>query len=197
MSLSERKTIVVDIDGVIVDLETHFLSEFNKINGWTPERISDEYYFGCRYDIREQEAMDILHMMDWSNAPVYQDAVDAMRILKDAGFHIVLCTAVDERHIPARIKNMEQHGICFDEIISSGFHGNKEEVTRAYNPMAIVDDLYKHLNEFDDVKRKYLVDRGYTNQEPWNCAGHISVVSGILSAAQSIIDMEENATLSM
>lgn len=157
----------LDVDGVLLDIESFWIKEFERITGTIPRKINNQYYFTRRYDISETDALRVWEEFNWSEIPAYDRAVEATETLKGEGHEVILCTCIDEAVRPTRMDSMKRNGFVFDDIVAVGMGNCKTDTYKRLNASIVADDRRSHINHgiLAGASTLIHIDRGY-HEEP-------------------------------
>lgn len=166
-----REPVIVDIDDVLMELRSLLSSSLSEVSGknicytdWNSNKLHEVY------DIPQHKVIEtwIEHEILERAAPE-EDAVEAMTLLREAGYPTVLVT---KRGWHPNADSITFASLCnfkipFDFLRVVGFQESKQSV---YSPMyrsysAMIDDQPSNLDEAVDsnqVRQTHLVCR------PWN-----------------------------
>jgi len=192
MSVEDReKWIAVDVDGVLLDIEKHWLETALEQTGRIPQKLNDSYNFHKRYDITPEESKKIWEALNWSDFPAYKEAVEAMDLLASKGFKILIVTAINQSIVQDRMENLTRHGIHFDKIVACSYSRDKKKVFEEYNVLAVIDDVASVINMStrSDIDALFYIDRGYTDQGSKPSFQNVHHVPCVLTAANKIVEV--------
>lgn len=170
-----NKSVVLDVDCVILDFYAGFQKAACEVLNREVKELKISYTLSERYDIRKEDVSPIFeHLMKvgYADLPLLEGAGEAFQKLQDEGFKIHLVTGIPEACKEIRLQNFHKHGLNPDSIdcVGSG-KDQKDLIVRGYNPVAIADDRIQHLEQSWFVPQKIWVNNG-DNQGDYSKTEH-------------------------
>ena len=149
------KKIVLDVDGVLLSFmpaydEAAAIVLKRNITVHQDEYKQDHYHLAKRIDGTDQDVLDILEYMQTSKMyerlQPLEGAREALKAIKDAGFHITVVTALPEHAKTMRLVNLKNVlDFVPDEIYCVGMGQSKEATLRKISPDVFIDDRIDYL----------------------------------------------------
>lgn len=146
--MSNKKEIILDVDGVLLDYEKAFEDYFNL----TP--ISDTYRdFTDRFGIHDDEILKMVNDFslekEFSMLEPFDGAIEALNSFKDKGYKISIISSCGDNpyvHELRKTNLLNVFGDIFDKITLIGMRLCKAEFLEEYkNTNSIwIDDTFKH-----------------------------------------------------
>lgn len=159
------KSAIIDIDGVLCDYRTGFLDWLSgnrsDLSDYIVKLKSDEYHYIITrkdFNLSIKEWQDIKHGFRISGAkeylPVYPDAKDFMKGLKDNGISTVLLTSRPIDRYPNlygdTVSWLNRNGLPHD-VVWWAYDKADKALEKLSNPVFAVDDDPSHINKFADA----------------------------------------------
>ena len=177
------KSAIIDIDGVLCDYRNGFLEwAFNhhpELSGHIDKLRSDEYHHVITrkdFDLSVKSWQDIKHGFRASgakeNLPVYSDAKDFLRKLKENGISTVLLTSRPIDRYPNlygdTVSWLEKNGLSYD-VVWWAYDKADKALEKLSDPVFAVDDDPSHINKFADagIKTFWVCRNGGMDQEEY------------------------------
>ncbi len=163
---TSRPNLVCDIDGVVLDFEKHWVGIVEEALGRQLTKQNGEYHFMPRYALSRAEyrlGWEAFQAQDgWATVPLIPGADQVLQALSQR-YRLHAVTGIEERHLPARIRNLERFGLPFESVQVTGHRDNsKESLLRPLTAVAFIDDRLSHLQQAQEagIQKLYWVDRG-------------------------------------
>lgn len=164
------RIIALDADGVLLDYHAAYPGAWERAFGQRPVLKNPRAYWPIhRWDVRELEgtARDQLSACFderfWSSIPALPGAKAACQRLVDAGFELVVVTAIKSRYASARRRNLQDLGFPLAEVISTegkaGGASPKADAIARLAPLAFVDDYLPYHRGIPDGVHQALILR--------------------------------------
>lgn len=158
------RTIVLDVDGVLLDFDAGMRTLGQRVLGRPLVPITRHFPLGQRYGLTQEEDRQMwgaLVQDGFRHLPMLPGADEAVRRLQDAGMAIHLVTGIAPTLASARLANLRDHGITVDGIVCVG-HGlsRKDDALAQLAPIAFVDDRLNHLADAPFVPHRVWIDHG-------------------------------------
>lgn len=161
--------VALDIDGVLLDFDSHWQTFTELLLGRPLPRLNNEYDLRSRYGLSEQESKlaweAFYDQGQWAQILPYRCAIDAIDDFHLSG-HTLLCITAAPRDVEVqRRKSLQNLGLDAHHIEFIGYHhdGNtKHEALLRHQPDVFIDDqLYNLLHGKEcDVEHRIWLDRG-------------------------------------
>lgn len=166
LNLMKRKTLIVDIDGVILNFAGAFAQWWNKNEYDTcslPENPHDWQFDHPNSELIHQGIDDFVATDEYF--PLMEPDLPQLFKKLHKKYRIHLMTSFSIRHRDFRIRNLKHHGIVYDEITFANVQ--KIELVRQIQPVALIEDKPKNIMDF--------VEHGYPVYVPyyWNYCQHL------------------------
>lgn len=152
-----KKTVAIDMDGVIADVETHFLTWYERDYGVKIPReklagLSEEDAFPEKGIIRKFASTPGFFL----NIPVMTGAVEAVKTLM-ADFEVYIVSAAMEfpQSLPEKLEWLREH-FSFIDWRNIIFCGDKSVINTDY----MIDD---HIRNLDKFKGKCIMFHAFHN----------------------------------
>jgi phosphoglycolate phosphatase-like HAD superfamily hydrolase len=151
-----KPIIALDADGVLLDYHHSYRSAWHRAFGELPALRDPLAYWPLdRWEVRRLAGDELDHFRTffdadfWSTVPAVPGAVEACRMLDQAGFDLVCVSALPASFQPARLKNLQDAGFPITRVVAMGNEaGNvspKATALEALGPVAFVDDYLPYL----------------------------------------------------
>ncbi len=150
------KTIAIDGDGVLLDYNAAYAKAWHKAFGELPELKNPNAYWALdRWTVKQVDGSELDRLRAafddefWSTIPPIPGALEACELLVGLGYELVCVTALTERHLEARSRNLSSLGfpvskvICTSNVATS--QSPKANVLQALKPVAFIDDYAPYL----------------------------------------------------
>lgn len=138
-----KKTIVLDVDGVMVDFLTGYIAYIHSLGHthvW-PDKIKSFLFLHGDFGFTPKDSYDIFRSFTKSggfrNLAAYPGVDALLKALKEEDFKVILATNVPTAGQDDRIHNLRELGIEYDDIV---FGPDKFDVARVFDAGIIVDD---------------------------------------------------------
>lgn len=168
------KTIVLDCDGVMVDYISAYVNVWEKVFGEKPELVNPNAYWAKdRYskirDLSDKELFEFKSHFDcnfWRKVPALPGAVEACNALADAGYKIIVVSALSKLFEIHRYIGLKEQGFNIEGVIAVGdpthsyYDNPKCDIVNSIRPIAFVDDFLPYHQGVHPVIHKALVTRG-------------------------------------
>jgi FMN phosphatase YigB (HAD superfamily) len=162
----------IDCDDVLVDFKTQFNRYLNVRYGLDipPNHEPNDPDYDGKLPMSIDWVLQDLPKEWPARLEAFPGAAEFIKTLKKMGCRIVFLTSIDQSCGPYRIKNLNQHGIEFDEIYFTKGLG-KGKVAQALRERYdakfhfFVDDMAKNIVEFS---KETQVDALFTLDIPYN-----------------------------
>lgn len=157
---SKKPTLVLDVDGCILDFCKPFVAWWNDKYGW--ERgLLNENPGGWNMDYVHKENPDISveiinnsiteFLMTGPMFPLMEDVIPKVISNLSKKYRIHIVTAYDANFAFLREENLRRFGIEYDEI--TYVDGHKAEHIARINPIAVVEDSPVHIQGISMLKK--------------------------------------------
>ena len=150
--------VLLDCDGVILDYDYAFLSNFSGEKNLDNTKMANNFQ-----ELLKMDEQTILKMVTdfnesehFEKIPAIKGARRYIRLLHNQGYniHVITSCGNSSKNIEKRIKNLHtQIGDVFDNIICLPLHADKTETLRKWygSKHIFVDDNPKHLQSGVDL----------------------------------------------
>lgn len=165
--MNQKKTIVLDCDGVILDYNTQFAVVYEHAFSKKLEIIEPRAYhavdcWGVQFTPDEKSQFyKSFDTLGWGGMPAFPGVKESIDILKNLGYKIIIVTSMNDKARDLRIKNLQALGIYFDELYATGRvlrHENpKKEILNQIKPDYFVDDLITNFEGLDSSIQRVLI----------------------------------------
>lgn len=158
---SQKPTIIIDIDGVILNFSKSFSDWWN--NCYSSSYIISDNPHDWQFDHPDKNAIYrgimIFYKADLDYPLIESEIPEYIQKLQEK-YHIHLVTAFPEKYKESRIRNLSMYNIPYDEITFA--NGHKIDLVKEINPIALIEDSPKNITSF--------VQNGYQVYVPnfWN-----------------------------
>lgn len=197
-----EKTILTDVDGVLLDWTTAFEMwiENDKFPFDTFETSLHDYstiedWLGITIEETGELIREFGNTEYFKKLPAYDDAIDVVNKLKQEGYSFVAITACDDdvNSIKNRKENLNLYfPNVFDEIIHTGLrslHGKRPHLEKWQNCFW-VEDTYKHALVGQDVGHKVFLMSGNRNMNLDEIHDEITLVDTWYDIYKNITGMD-------
>lgn len=177
------KSIVLDVDCVILDFYAGFERLASEFLDRKIEKKHSRYSLIERYDIKQNELKGIFGYMinRFDDFPLLEGADKAFQSIKNAGYSIHLVTSILPELSEQRLRNLKKYDIIPDSIDCINTE-SKDAYIRKYNPIAMVDDRIENLYSIADaVPNRILINNGDDQKGFEHMRKHITHESESLS----------------
>jgi phosphoglycolate phosphatase-like HAD superfamily hydrolase len=152
-----RGLIALDGDGVLLNYHAAYRAAWARAFGTVPGiRDPDAYWAMDRYHVPRLEVegrAKFRSVMDeefWSTMSAIDGALDACFALVSAGYELVCVSAVEEKYLAARTRNIRELGFPIERVFATpgARHGDtspKATALAELAPVAFVDDYAPYL----------------------------------------------------
>lgn len=153
------KKIVLDCDGVLLDYseayrriyEQHFETSLSIVK---PDAFHAEEYYGISFtDITRCAFEDAFNQFGWCSMKPLAGAIEATRLLKEAGYTIHIVTSIPDLARDIRAQNLKSLGFIIDEVITTGkkigTQNPKRDFIHQIKPDYFVDDMMENFQDID------------------------------------------------
>lgn len=180
--LVETFPVVLDLDGVVIDFDTHWRETAERVLSRPIVLTSKNYAFTLRYGLTQNEEMRVWSAYHdenkWESAPLFDYASKLISDLEGIGAEVWSITHVKSKLKPARVKSLmglipESRLITVYSEKSVGIVSSKVfalqtiAVRTGKRPIAFLEDNPNNANALmHAVSRSVLIDRGYEGLEP-------------------------------
>lgn len=165
-----KPRVALDADGVLVSFLGGFEYAVEKVIGKPIERQSLVWSLQHAYALTDKEygaAWDIFkteHL--YSSLPSMPGALDAVKLLKEAGFDVHVVTAIMPEYLEDRKLNLNKLGFDPTHVHATGgaggeVHGCKIAALKEIQPLMFADDQLKYLKD-----SPFVPVRAWINTEP-------------------------------
>jgi len=165
-----NKIIAIDVDGVLLDYSLAYRHAWAQAFGDLPdERDPNAYWPLDRWAVhrlegeRKRQFRSKFDETFWSTIPPLPGALEACTRLNHAGYTLVFVTAMKPGFEKARLKNIQNLGITFSDLIVTSMSeeiGNpKANILNKLKPLAFVDDYAPYLRGLEPGIHKALIHR--------------------------------------
>lgn len=160
----KNKTILVDVDGVLV----HFDMSFKK---WMEDRghlaVNFDMNIDCLkwYGIEDKEVFKLVNeyqsvLSTFSTLPSVEQAESVVKSLSDEGYRFVAITACNntKKSYKMRWENLVNNfGDVFDDLYCVGFQGDKSKILKKYQPTWWIEGSVRNAELGHDLGHKSLL----------------------------------------
>ena len=166
--------IALDIDGVLLDFDTHWREFAATYLQRDIVKLNDDYYLESRYGIVKADSDAIwaafFEQEKWASIEPYQCALEAIEVLHKSDHDIVCITAAPQEVERQRRMSLQHLGLDAHEIEFTGYHHEgktKHDALLRHAPDIFVDDQLINLSHAQECKIENLVwlDRGDAQME--------------------------------
>lgn len=165
------RIIALDADGVLLDYGLAYAGAWQRAFGVYPiERDPTAYWPIDRWDVErlDGERLDAFRRVFdetfWANIPPVRGAVEACRLLHEAGYQMVCVTALPEEFSSSRERNLRSHGFPIDVVHATPAEGGakspKADTLNLLSPLAFVDDYLPYFVGVLPPIHRALIQRG-------------------------------------
>lgn len=169
-ALRRRGTIALDADGVLLDYASTYAQAWARAFGESPTLAKPNAYWPReRWGVAWLEGAQLSRFRAafdeqfWSTIPAVSGALEACRVLESVGYELVCVTAMEERHLQARKRNLRELGFPISKVIATTNEvthtSPKAEVLRAPEVTALVEDYAPYLRGVTERIHKALILR--------------------------------------
>lgn len=163
--------IALDADGVLLDYGAAYGRAWARHTGIEPmERDPQAYWPMERWGVPRLSGPELQALRTqfderfWGAMPAMPGALQACQLLARHGYELVCVTALEERFVAMRRRNLEGLGFPIERVIATG-HGTdqgspKAAALRSLRPVAFVDDYGPYFAGVEAGIHKALVMRG-------------------------------------
>lgn len=197
--------VALDIDGVVVDMDTHFKQVAQDLYGIPLVKVSPSYTFHQRYEglTKEMEINVWQHIEEaelWATAPIYEDVAQSLALLREANMDVMFISAAPNKVEAQRKINLapldlhDSHVICVGTGTPSTL-ANKRNALLQYAPDIFVDDQLHNLVQALECNVPYLswIDLGDEQihfDKDWKSVAHHRA-GNLLEASQHLVSQYE------
>lgn len=164
------KLIAIDADGVLLDYNLAYAHAWKRAFGHLPDEKNPNAYWAYeRWDVPRLMGRDLEHFRQvfdesfWSEIPLLPGAKEACDLLRMQGCGLVCVTALPERFLEARRRNLEHHALPIDQVVcvnhSVGDQSPKAAALKSLMPAAFVDDFLPYFRKVPSQIHRALIDR--------------------------------------
>ena len=171
MQSRSSRPVVLDVDGVLGDFDTHWRECAEEVLGRPMLKVNEQHGMGLRYGLSRNDVdavWDAFHHSKWADLPLYDHASELVLALESLGCEVWAVTGIDRRHQSARIANLAEL-IPADRIVCVGHNAPanaKADALRDLRAVAFLDDHPANANAaLHAVNLPVLLDRGYHGVE--------------------------------
>jgi len=150
-----KQVIALDADGVLLDCSTAYARAWERAFPGIRSNAIRPYWPIDRWGVDRLEGASLKRFRAcfdaelWSTIPAIDGAVQACRILRDAGFTLVCVSAIESQHESARLQNLRAHGFPIERVVATGSEASgaspKAAALAELDPLAFVDDFLPYL----------------------------------------------------
>lgn len=180
--------IALDGDGVLLDYSLAYASAWHKATGIYPAELDPKAYWPMdRWGVERLTGENLARFRTcfddafWRSIPPMENAVLACNLLHDEGYELICVTAIGEHIVPARLKNLRDHGFPIEKVIAtpgaSVDHSPKAKVLNQLQPEVFVDDYLPYMRGVHPHIQKALILRE-PNGSP-NAGAELAFISSI------------------
>lgn len=148
-----RKKIVLDVDGVLLN----FIDAFEEVAHTLKDDFGKElqinknlYHLNHRLGITLEQENRVWQKFEelnmWEKLNPLPGVIQAIESINKAGFDIYIVTAIEEKYMESRLKNLREIGVIPKEIYCVGYNNSKKEIVDRIKPDVFVDDRLDHLH---------------------------------------------------
>ena len=151
-----KPLIALDGDGVLLDYNLAYARAWSRFAGAFPdERDPHAYWPMDRWDVQKLNGDQLAKLRTffdaefWACIPAIAGAIEACHRLHDQGYQLVCVTALDDRFVQARLKNLRDHGFPIEKVYAvshqMGPPSPKAQIIEEIQPVAFVDDFLPYM----------------------------------------------------
>jgi phosphoglycolate phosphatase-like HAD superfamily hydrolase len=159
--MNKNKLLALDGDGVIFDYRKAFPVVWKAAFGDEIEMVAPNSYhahtaYGISWESDEQKNKFFEHFEThaWATMPLMDGADEACKLLKDAGYKLIIVSSMNPTFSQARADNCKLFDLPIDDVIAVK-RVEKENPKLAelhrLKPAALVDDLIDNFEGLDPV----------------------------------------------
>lgn len=163
--------IALDADGVLLDYHASYRLAWQQAFGHLPELRDPQAYWPMdRWHVQrlEGERLETFRACFdedfWSSISPLPGALDACRLLSEAGYRLVCVSALKPRFQATRLRNLRDHGFPIEVVIATSADTTtglspKSAVLKELRPVAFVDDFLPYFRGIPPEIHAALVTR--------------------------------------
>jgi hypothetical protein len=164
------KTIALDADGVLLDYGSAYADAWSRAFGVMPKLQNPNAYWPMdRWGVPHLAGRELEQFraafdeMFWSTIPSIEGAIEGCQLLKNAGYELICVTALDERNLMARERNLRDLGFPITQVLATSRDvthiSPKAEVLNRLELVAFVDDFAPYFLGVNGSVHKALILR--------------------------------------
>ena len=166
-----RPIIAIDADGVLVDYNTAYAGAWERAFGSRPQEADPTAYLAInRWDVPWLDPADVVKFRTvfdfeyWSTIPAMPGAIDATKMLYNAGYELTCVSAVPNEWAAARLQNLHDLGMPIRTVFGVDATSKpvdrspKADILAKLKPVAFIDDYLPYFNGVTGTHRA-LLDR--------------------------------------
>jgi phosphoglycolate phosphatase-like HAD superfamily hydrolase len=166
-----RGIIALDADGVLLDYGYAYAGAWAKAFGERPaERDPNAYWPIGRWQVSRLEGAALTRFSEafdelfWSSIPAIPGALEACKVLSQAGYELVCVTALPDKFAKARRDNLLALSFPI-EVVHTAPHASAEispkaEILKKLQPVVFVDDYLPYFAGLSPEIHRALILRG-------------------------------------
>lgn len=171
----QHDLITLDADGVLIDYHEGYAQAWERAFGFRPTvRNPDGYHPRDYWDVPTLTTSELKHFrvhglsaQTWRNMPAMPRALEACRLLTQAGFRLICVSALSPVYRDARAHNLKRLGFELIDVLAvgtSGLGNPKAKTLLELKPAAFVDDYLGYLQGLaPDTWRALIEGRSHNN----------------------------------
>ncbi len=165
------KLCVLDADGVLLNYHQAFKETYEKMFERQCHVVSPTSYLSLKYfglpDFSEEEMTKFKKefIQQWNSMMALEGANEAISILKEKNYKIIVLTAIPEEHVQAREENFKKLKMNIDAVIASPVKKKdvnpKKEYLDVLQPHFFVDDYIENFKQLSMNGKKVLIQKNH------------------------------------
>lgn len=170
VSIRSSNIIALDCDGVLLDYAVAYANAWFRAFGEHPTLKDPHAYWPmdrwgipCLTGQELEQFRSVFNEEFWSTIPAIDGALESCHQLVSFGYELVCITALEERNLNARKRNLSDLGFPIAEVIATDNLVSHQSPKAAWlnrlKPIAFVDDFAPYLVGVSDEIHKALIVR--------------------------------------
>ena len=158
-----KKSIVLDLDGVIADIDTPIDNYLRYACG-----VDEDYSEWLIYDTKDTEAIKLFsNPIFWKNIKPFEDAWHKCNEWFSEDIDIYIVTARNkEVAAPITQQWLDEWNIGHNKVYFSNF-GKKIDIIKEINPMFVVEDNFNEIKILEKSGIKCYLRKAWYNKKYW------------------------------